>query len=261
MADTEHTTSRTGGPTIRAVVVDGQAVLRFGLRALLEGSPTRVTAEAGTYAEGFSLLLATPYDVAVIGDNLPDGAAVDLCRAVKARRPSVRVVILANPREDTLRDAIHAGAEGWVHSNIGARALATGIELVASGYTLVDSAGARELVEGRRSRPAPAAVTGEDGLLTAQQERILQLIGKGLTNREIAVQMVLSEQTVKNHVTRILARLGVRGRTQAALLATRRSAPGAPGAPVAAAELAVHAEHAARAEHVARAGRWPLTAV
>lgn len=252
---TARTTHPTPSGQIRVAVVDGQAVLRFGLTALLEGTAARVTAEAGTYAEGLAMLLETSFDVAVLGDNLPDGSAVELCRQVKLRRSAARVLLLANPREDTLHDAIHAGAEGWVHSNIGARALATGIELVASGYTLVDTDGARRLVADPTERPAAPAAPAYAQHLTAQQERILELIGEGLTNREIADRMVLSEQTVKNHVTRVLARLGVRGRTQAALLATRtRAAAAVTEAPV------TRAGHS-RTGRDGRDDRWPLTAV
>lgn len=208
-------------------LVDDHEVVRRGVRSLLESEgDLRVVGEAGTYRDGLGGIIESVPDVAVLDARLPDGSGVDLCRAMKARVPGVRGLILTSYDDDeALQSAILAGADGYVLKEIGGSSLLSGVRAVASGHSLIDPTVAIRVMERMRAG-AEQAADSDLGGLTPQQVKILALLGQGLTNREIADRLTLSEKTVKNHITHLLARLGVQRRTQAALIAARLRLPG-----------------------------------
>ncbi|MDT9594132.1 response regulator transcription factor [Nocardioides zeae] len=211
---------------VQVFLLDDHEVVRRGLRALLEsGGDLRVVGEAGTYADGLIGIRETAPDVAVLDARLPDGSGIELCREVKSENPGLRALILTSYDDDeALQSAILAGADGYVLKEIGGNSLISGIRAVADGHSLIDPVVAVRAMERIRAG-VQREVESDPSALTPQQQRILGLIGEGLTNREIADQLFLSEKTVKNHITHLLARLGVKRRTQAALIAAQMRLP------------------------------------
>lgn len=208
---------------IRAYLLDDHAVVRRGLRALLEQEPDiEVVGEAGTVAQAVPEILALSPDVAVLDGRLPDGHGIEVCREVRAADPSIKGLILTSYDDDeAMFTAILAGAAGYVLKQIDETALVNGIRVVVSGHSLIEPAVAVRVIERMRSGITP----GPSGLasLTAQESQILALITEGLTNKQIGERLYLAEKTVKNHVTNLLSKLGVKRRTQAAVLASRLS--------------------------------------
>ncbi|MDN7123208.1 response regulator transcription factor [Nocardioides sp. ChNu-153] len=208
--------------SVRVFLVDDHEVVRRGLRALLESDgDLEVVGEAGTVAAGLEGILATRPDVAVLDARLPDGSGIELCREVKAATEGMRALILTSYDDDeALQSAVLAGADGYVLKEIGGSSLLSGVRAVASGHSLIDPMVAIRAMERLRESTQRGADT-DASALTPQQQRILALVGRGMTNREIADELFLSEKTVKNHITHLLARLGVKRRTQAALIAAQ----------------------------------------
>jgi len=205
---------------VRVFLLDDHEVVRRGLSALLADEPDlEVVGEAGTVADALPAILEIRPDVVVIDAQLPDGDGIDVCREMRAVDPGIKGLVLTTyDDEETISAAILAGASGYVLKQIDGSSLVDGIRLVASGHSLVDPAVATRVVERVEShRHSLGALES----LTPQQSRILALIAEGMTNRQIAAELHLAEKTVKNHVTGLLARLGVEHRTQAALLALK----------------------------------------
>ncbi|GAA1436082.1 response regulator transcription factor [Mycobacterium cookii] len=213
MADT------TGHGAIRVYLLDDHTVVRRGLRALLElEDDVDVVGEAGTVAEAIPQILELRPDVAVLDGRLPDGHGIDVCRQVRSVDPSIRALILTSYDDDeALVNAILAGAGGYVLKQVDANVLVDNIRALRQGRSLVDPVVAMRVIERIRGG-------GEDGptRLTDVESRILDLIAEGLTNKEIGERLYLAEKTVKNHVTSLLAKLGVQRRTQAAVLASQQ---------------------------------------
>lgn len=208
-------------------LVDDHEIVRRGLADLLasDGSHT-VVGEASTVREALARIPAVRPDVAVVDVRLPDGSGIDLVRTLREQLPDLPCLVLTSYSDDeALLDAITAGAQGYVLKQIRGTELVSAIRTVASGGSLLDSAStARVLQRIRRGQEAPPAPTG----LTGQEEAVLELLAEGLTNKQIAERMFLAEKTVRNHVTGILAKLGVENRVQAALRAAQwRDAGGA----------------------------------
>lgn len=209
---------------IRVFLLDDHEIVRRGLRALLESEgDIVVVGEAGTVAGAAEAIIELAPDVAVLDARLPDGTGIEVCRQVRSANPDVRGLILTSYDDDeAMYAAILAGASGYVLKQIEGSSLLSGIRLVASGHSLIDPVAALRLVQ--RSS-APTSATPFDDL-TPQEQKVLSQIAAGLTNRQIGEKLNLAEKTVKNHVTSVLAKLGVERRTQAALLASKHRAPG-----------------------------------
>jgi DNA-binding NarL/FixJ family response regulator len=203
---------------ITVFLVDDHEVVRRGLVDLLSGDPElEVVGEAGTVAEAMARIPAARPDVAVLDVRLPDGNGIDLCRDLLAAHDELRCLILTSyTDEQSMLDAIIAGASGYVVKDIRGMELADAIKAVGSGKSLLDNRAAAALMSKLRRN------TGEDSRLrdlSPTERTLLDLLGEGLTNREIGERMFLAEKTVKNYVSRLLAKLGLHRRTQAALLA------------------------------------------
>ncbi|MGY4102630.1 response regulator [Nocardia sp. R16R-3T] len=205
---------------ITVFLVDDHEIVRRGLVDLLESDPElTVIGQAGDVADAMASIPALRPDVAVLDVRLPDGNGIELCRDLLAEINDLRCLILTSyTDEHTMLDAISAGASGYVVKNIKGMELAAAIKDVGAGRSLLDNRAAAAL----KARLRPSAENdGPLAGLTEQERRLLALLGEGLTNRQIAARMFLAEKTVKNYVSRLLAKLGMERRTQAAVLASK----------------------------------------
>lgn len=208
-----------GGRTA-VFLVDDHELLRRGVAALLALAPDLVVVgEAGTVAQAAARIPAVRPDVAVLDVRLPDGDGVELCRDLRSRLPALKCLMLtAFADEQALADAVLAGASGYLVKDIVGARLVQSIRDVAAGRSLLDTRATAILSEQvRERRIGPRELEA----LSARERRILDHIGDGLSNREIAERMYLAEKTVKNYVSRLLKKLGIERRTQAAVLATK----------------------------------------
>jgi DNA-binding NarL/FixJ family response regulator len=201
-------------------LLDDHDIVRKGVRAVLESENDLVViGEAGTVDDARRLIPQLRPRVLVLDTELPDGSGLDVVRDLQALSPDTRALVLTSQdAEEPIAAAVHAGAVGYVLKQVEGSSLLSAVRTVGSGGSLIDPALARRMISWmEQSNATPAELAG----LTEQQLRILALLAEGLTNREIGSRLYLAEKTVKNHVTRILAKLGVQRRTQAALLASR----------------------------------------
>ena len=208
------------GPPIRVFLLDDHEIVRRGVAELLGGEPDlEVVGDASTAAEAISRVPAVRPDVAVLDVRLPDGDGVTVCRELRSRVPELRCLMLTSfADDDALFDAIMAGAAGYVLKQIRGSDLVGAIRTVAGGQSLLDRRTTVLVLQRVRS-----AVAHNDPLaaLSEQEHTVLDLIGEGLTNREIGERMFLAEKTVKNYVSSLLNKLGLERRTQAAILAVK----------------------------------------
>lgn len=201
---------------IRVFVLDDHEIVRQGLLRLIDAqADMTVVGEAGSASEALARAPLVGADVAVLDVRLPDGNGVEVCRELRSRLPDLRCLMLTSFADDeALLHAITAGASGYVLKEIRGVDLVGAIRTVAIGRSLLDPGTTARVLE--RLRRAQQHDERLD-LLTAQESAVLDLIGQGLTNREIADRMFLAEKTVKNYVSSLLAKIQVHGRTQAAL--------------------------------------------
>jgi DNA-binding NarL/FixJ family response regulator len=204
----------------RVYLLDDHEVVRHGLRDLLEREgDLEVVGESGSAVEAAHRIPALRPDVAVLDARLPDGSGIDVCRDVRSVDPTIKALILTSYEDDeALFSAIMAGAAGYVLKQIRGTDLVDAVRRVAAGQSLLDPAVTQRVLERIRRGPEQP---DELRSLTDQERRILALVAEGLTNREIAERMYLSEKTIKNYVSSLLAKLGMERRTQAAVLATK----------------------------------------
>ncbi|TDD36921.1 response regulator transcription factor [Nonomuraea terrae] len=205
---------------IRVFLLDDHEVVRRGVAALLESEDDiEVIGEAGTAESAVARITALRPDVAVLDVRLPDGNGVDVCREVRSRLPQLACLMLTSfADDDALFDAVMAGAAGYVLKQIHGSDLVGAVRTVASGQSLLDPQTTASMLQRLRDQSArkdPLAA------LTEQERHILDLIGEGLTNRQIGERLFLAEKTVKNYVSNLLSKLSMQRRTQAAALAAR----------------------------------------
>jgi DNA-binding NarL/FixJ family response regulator len=205
--------------TIDVFLLDDHEVVRRGVADVLHSDPhIRVVGEARTAAEALARVPALKPDVAILDVRLPDGDGVSVCRELRSRMPQLKVIMLTSYSDDeALFEAIVAGASGYLLKQILGQDLVAGVRTVTAGGSLLDPTAATAVMERLRRAAEPA---GPLAGLSPQERTVLELIGEGLTNRQIGERMFLAEKTVKNHVSHLLAKLGLERRTQAAVLAT-----------------------------------------
>ncbi len=200
---------------VTVFLVDDHEVVRQGLRTLLEESGLTVVGEASTAAEAVPRIVATQPKVAVLDVQLPDGTGIDVCREIRSRLPETSCLMLTSFDDDeALFAAIMAGASGYLLKQIRGLQLVEAVQRVARGESLLDPKVTTRVLERLRSGPKQDPRLAS---LTDQERRILDLIAEGLTNRQIGTRLGLAEKTVKNYVSSLLAKIGMRSRTQAAL--------------------------------------------
>jgi DNA-binding NarL/FixJ family response regulator len=205
---------------VSVFLVDDHEVVRRGLVDPLASDPDlEVIGEAGSVGEAMARIPLARPDVAVLDVRLPDGNGIELCRDLLSDLPGLRCLMLTSYTSDeALMDAILAGASGYVVKDIKGMALAQAIKDVGAGKSLLDNrAGAALIAKLQSTRERDDPLSG----LTQQERTLLDLLGEGLTNKQIAARMFLAEKTVKNYMSRLLAKLGMERRTQAAVFASR----------------------------------------
>lgn len=205
---------------IKVFLVDDHEVVRRGLIDLLRTDPELdVVGEAGSVSEAMARIPAARPDVAVLDVRLPDGNGIELCRDLLSLMPDLRCLMLTSfTSDEAMLDAILAGASGYVVKDIKGMELARAVKEVGTGRSLLDNRAAAALMaklRGEAEKPDP--LSG----LTDQERTLLGLLSEGLTNKQIADRMFLAEKTVKNYVSRLLTKLGMERRTQAAVFATK----------------------------------------
>jgi len=220
MAENEATESTQ----IRVFLLDDHEVVRRGIKELLESEgDIEVVGESGLAQEAARRIPALRPDVAILDGRLPDGTGMEVCRDVRSVDPSIKALILTSYDDDeALFSAIMAGAAGYILKQVRGNDLVDTVRRVAAGESTLDpTVTARVLDRVRNGPPRDQQLEA----LTTQEQRILELIGEGLTNRQIAERMYLAEKTVKNYVSSLLAKLGLTSRTQAAIFATKHQQP------------------------------------
>ncbi|MFF8534455.1 response regulator [Streptomyces sp. NPDC015532] len=208
---------------IRVFLLDDHEVVRRGVHDLLNDEPDiTVVGEAATAEQALIRVPALRPQVAVLDVRLPDGDGVTVCRELRSQMPDLACLMLTSfDDEEALLDSIMVGASGYVLKQIKGSDLVSAVRTVAAGQSLLDPSATAKLMarlrQGQEPEPEPDALPG----LTDREREILALIGEGLTNRQIGQQLFLAEKTVKNHISRLLAKLGVERRIQAAVIATQ----------------------------------------
>ena len=210
--------------TIKVVIVDDHEVVRLGLKSLLNRvADLQVVGEAGSAAEAEQVVEQTRPDVVVMDIRMPGGSGIEACRAIRSRWPETRVIMLTSYSDDeAVIGSVMAGASGYVLKQIGTQELVDAIRRVSRGESLLDPGVTGKILERVRGGTGAGDGRGAPESLTEQEERILALIAEGKTNREIAGELFLSEKTVRNYVSNILAKLQLHNRAEAAAWAVRR---------------------------------------
>nr|WP_221441624.1 response regulator transcription factor [Jiangella mangrovi] len=204
-------------------MLDDHEVVRRGVAALLETeSDIEVVGEAGTAEQAMARIPALRPDVAILDVRLPDGDGVTVCREMRSQLPDLQCLMLTSyADDDALFDAVMAGAAGYVLKQVHGTDLIGAVRALAAGQSLLDPASTARMLARLRDRASkPDRLAG----LSDQERRIFDLIGEGLTNRQIGERMYLAEKTVKNYVSTMLGKLHMNRRTQAAILAVQLKA-------------------------------------
>lgn len=244
-------TVTVAGQVIRVVVADDQELVRSGFAMILDAQPDiEVVAEVGDGAEAVAAVREHRADVALLDIRMPRMDGIEACRAIGASRTDggCRVVMLTTfDSDEYVYEALHAGASGFLLKDVRRDDLVHAVRVVARGDSLLAPSVARRLVE-QYTRPAPAPARRPDprlDSLTGRERETLLLLARGLSNAEIAAELVVSDHTVKTHVGNVLSKLGLRDRIQAVICAYETgliaagdappgpagSLPGPPGSP------------------------------
>ncbi|HZU75340.1 MAG TPA: response regulator transcription factor [Dehalococcoidia bacterium] len=219
------------GDPIRVVVVDDQLLLREGLKTLLElHTDLRVVGEAGDGFQGEAIVERTAPQVVLMDLRMPRRGGVAATKQIVARWPRVHVLVLTTYDDDELVfEAIEAGASGYLLKDVGSDALAEAIRAASRGESPLQPSIARKVLRRLRTAGEQQPRFGDSAPaepFTARELDVLRALGSGATNHEIAESLSLTEGTVKNYVSVILAKTGLRDRTQAALYAVRHGYSG-----------------------------------
>jgi two-component system, NarL family, response regulator DevR len=212
-----------GDERIGVFLLDDHEVVRRGLRQVLTAEPDIiVVGEDGAAKSALPQILDLRPDVAVLDVRLPDGDGISLCREIRSRLPGTACLMLTSFTDDqAIVGSVIAGAAGYVLKTSGAAELVSAVRASAAGTSLIDPLAAQQAIE--RLREQTTSMTFISAL-TDQERRVLDLLGEGLTNRQIAQRMSLAEKTVKNYVASLLSKLGMQRRSQAAVYVARRGA-------------------------------------
>lgn len=209
---------------IQLLLVDDQEIVRIGLRMLLESSHTiQVIGEAGTVADAVAEASRLKPDVVLMDVRLPDGSGTDACRQILAISPDTHVLFLTcYADEDAVMAAMCGGASGYLLKEIAGQSLINAIHAMAEGKTILDPAVIGPIIS-RLQSPATQKTDNKEEALSAQEQRVLALVAEGKTNKEIAIDLGLSDKTVKNYLRHIFQKLQISRRSQAAAYFTKHS--------------------------------------
>lgn len=206
------------GP-ITVMIVDDHEVVRRGIAEVVERADgMTVIAEAGSVADGLRRASLVQPQILLVDLQLPDGTGIDLITAVRAQHPEVRAIVLTSfDDDDALAAALEAGAAAYLLKSVRGAEITDVVRAVASGRTLLDE---RTVTRRRAGHDDPTEN------LTPSEMKVLDLIGEGMSNREIAERLGVAEKTVKNHITSLLAKMGLQRRTQVAAWVSARKHSG-----------------------------------
>lgn len=208
---------------IRLLIVDDHEMVREGLKAMLVSEPDfSIVGDAANAEQALTLIERLRPDIALLDIRLPGTSGIEVCRTVTTRYPETAVIILTTYTDDSLvAQAIQAGARGFILKDIERFDLKRSIRAVARGEAAIDPKAAVAVLAQLRKAPQANGETAPEQL-SSQQLVILRLVAQGLSSREIATQLYLSENTVKGYVQEILHRLGVKNRTEAVMVAVKQ---------------------------------------
>ncbi len=218
------TNAGDGSEPVRVLVVDDQELFRRGLTMLLGSEEgIDVVGEAGDGVEGTTLAESVAPDVVLLDVRMPRRSGIEACRAIKESVPSAKIIMLTvSDEEADLYEAVKSGASGYLLKDSSIEEVAQAVRVVSEGQSLISPSMAVKLIDEFKqiSRPEKGAVGG--GLrLTDRELEVLRLVATGMNNREIAKQLVISENTVKNHVRNILEKLQLHSRMEAVMYAVK----------------------------------------
>jgi DNA-binding NarL/FixJ family response regulator len=212
---------------IRTLIVDDHALFRRGLEIVLVSEPDiDVVGEAGDGAEAIEKASESLPDVVLMDVRMPRSSGIEACRAIKEVAPSAKIVILTmSDEEEDLFEAIRAGASGYLLKDISLDEVAEAVRAVHGGQSLISPSMAGKLLTefaalaGRDQEEPPQQVPAPK--LTEREMQVLKLVARGMNNRDIAKELFISDNTVKNHVRNILEKLQIHSRMEAVMVAVR----------------------------------------
>ncbi len=225
---TENPADARSQAPVSVFLLDDHEVVRRGVHDLLDAEPDlTVVGEANTAEQALVRIPALRPRVAILDVRLPDGDGVSVCRELRSRMPDLVCLMLTSfDDEEALLDAIMAGAAGYVLKQITGTDLVNAVRTVAAGHSLLDAGATARVMARLRGESKREEEQQVLPGLSEREREILALVGEGLTNREIGKRLYLAEKTVKNNISRLLAKLGVERRVQAAVIATQALAAG-----------------------------------
>jgi len=212
----------TGEP-IRVLVVDDQELFRRGLIMLLASEEgIEVVGEAGDGLEGTSLAESVAPDVVLLDVRMPKRSGIEACLAIKESVPSAKIIMLTvSDEEADLYEAVKSGASGYLLKDSSIEEVAQAVRVVSDGQSLISPSMAVKLIDEFKQMSRPDKGQGPGFRLTERELEVLRLVATGMNNREIAKQLVISENTVKNHVRNILEKLQLHSRMEAVMYAVK----------------------------------------
>ncbi len=213
--------------TIRIILAEDHVVTRLGLRTLLQSRDhLKVVGEAGTVAGTITAVEDLRPDVVLLDVRLTDGLGFEVCRHIRERNLDTRTLMLTSFADDeTIFNSIAAGADGYLLKEIDGDGLVSAIESVAEGKSILDPAVTRRVLARMRDGAPAREIDSKLALLSPQERRVLAFVAEGKTNKEIAVEMTLSDKTVKNYLANALDKLQMNRRSQAAAFFVRNVPP------------------------------------